>query len=85
MEVLFEPTTEAKKIQFLNVTLIPDSSRNPGEVETRMTIKTDMGGEREVTLDLSCQVPELSDEELEEPSQLSDRDSSRGRKLISTE
>ncbi|MGN6548098.1 MAG: DUF1573 domain-containing protein [Aureliella sp.] len=85
MEVLFEPTTEAKKIQFLNVTLIPDSSRNPGEIETKMTIKTDMGGEREVTLDLSYEVPELSDEELEEPSQLSDRDSSRGRKLISTE
>lgn len=85
MEVLFDPTPEPKKIQFLNVTLIPDAIRNRGDVRTTMTIKTDMGGEREVALDLSYEVSEPSDEELEEPSQLSDQESSRGRKLINTE
>lgn len=85
MEVLFDPTPEPKKIQFLNVTLFPEANRDPGEVRTKMTIKTDMGGEREVILDLSYQVPETSDEEAEQPAQLSNRQSSRGTKLITSE
>lgn len=85
MEVLFDPTPEPKTMQFLNVTLIPDASREDGDIHTQMTIKTDMGGKREVTLDLSYRVSEPYDEETDEPSRLSNQKSSRGSKLITTE
>ena len=67
------------------MTLFPDADREPGDVRTKMTIKTDMGGEREVTLELSYKVPEPSDEDAREPAQLSNEGSSRGTKLITTE
>lgn len=53
MQVSFEPSTEAKVLQFLNVTITPESTLSSGDGKARMTIFTDMGGEREISLDVN--------------------------------
>ncbi len=77
MEVRFEPTEEAKAIQFLNVTLIPDSSETQGEQRVPMTIVTDMDGEREVTAEISFKVLSNGKADLTYIKSLSDFISSR--------
>lgn len=57
MDVQFDPSAEAKPIQFLNVTLAPAPHAATGAVRTRMIIKTDMPGAREVGLDLQYEIP----------------------------
>ncbi len=57
MKVIFEPTADAKAVQFLNVTLIPDTNQ-VGEVRSKMTIRTDLGGEKEITLDVTYKMME---------------------------
>ncbi len=76
MQVRFEPTTEAKAIQFLNLTLIPEENASSGEIRSSMTIMTDMGGEREVSLDVSYKVLVNTDAKSADP-ELSDKVSSR--------
>jgi hypothetical protein len=53
MQVTFEPSTEAKALQFLSVTITPESTLTTGDGRSRMTIITDMDGEREISLDVN--------------------------------
>lgn len=74
MQVNFEPTSEAKAIQFLNVTLTPESTLSSGSGKSRMTIITDMDGEREISLDVNYKFIIKTDSS---NSDLSDKVSSR--------
>lgn len=82
MQVRFDPLPQPKAIQFLNLTLIPEDSADAGEVRTTMVIKTDLDGEREVTLELSYKVLVTTPQPPNEEAALSDKVSSRGRKLL---
>ncbi len=73
MQVDFEPSQEAKAIQFLNVTITPESTLSTGDGKSRMTITTDMDGEREISLDVNYKFINKS----ESNSELSDKVSSR--------
>ncbi len=74
MQVSFEPSQESRAIQFLNVTIIPDSSLSAGDGQRRMTITTDMDGEREISVDLNFKYINKTDSE---ESGLSEKVSSR--------
>ncbi len=75
MQVNFEPTEEAKAIQFLNVTLTPESTLGSGEGKTKLIITTDMDGQREIGVDLNYKM--LISTETAPSTELSDKVSSR--------
>ena len=75
MQVDFEPTDDAKAIQFLNVTLTPNGSAASGSGNTQMRIITDMDGEREINVDMSYKM--LISTENNQNGELSDKVSSR--------
>lgn len=73
MHVNFEPTKEAKAVQFLNVTITPENTLSSGEGKSQMKIMTDMDGEREISLDVNYKFILKN----ESDSELSDKVSSR--------
>lgn len=73
MQVSFEPSKEAKAVQFLNVTITPENTLSTGEGKSRMKIMTDMDGQREISLDVNYKYILKNDAE----SELSDKVSSR--------
>ena len=82
MQVSFEPTDEPKAMQFLNLTLMSDNRLRSGDIRTQMTIKTDMDGEHEVTLDLSYRLKAAPSDSGESAVELSNNVSSRARRTI---
>jgi len=65
MQVKFDPPAEAKAVQFVNVTLIPETDGSTSEVSATMIIKTDLEGDRQIALDVSYKLAQAKQPPIE--------------------
>ncbi len=57
MDVAFEPTTEPKPVQFLNVTIAPSLDlTKDGDVKSSVKVTTDLAGEKAVEMDVNYHI-----------------------------